>query len=164
MRNRIFEIRREKPFTREEIEHGTIDTENHKFFSGDILDVVPADMRKGHIKDLAFRTNVKNVFHLVDDNTLSLDQKAYDRFIEEWVDDIKKKASVLTPIEFSSLLKCSVARALSREEYGCIYVFYHDDDEWDFYPVDEFIRMCSYLDDNGDGRKFYIGAIHNYTC
>lgn len=165
MRNRIFEIRREKPFTKEEIEYGTINEEDYKFFRGDILDVVPVNMRKGHIKDLILSTSIKDVFLQESGDVLSLDQKAYNRFIEDWVEDIKRKALSLTPWGFSTLLECGVAKALSREDLGCIYVFFLDDDERDFYPVDEFIRMCSYYTDKDvDWGKFYIGAVHYYTC
>lgn len=162
MHSRIIEIRNGRPFSAEEIKNGVMNVgEIYSRHENEWWDYIRAsdDDRE---EDLDwFVSRLVDVFTR-EGNELTLSQEDYDAFVESYIRQIRDLADEITPEEFYPNQQFMLSRLASMETDFCDFRVYVEDDGEVISFADWLMSTSTYHDENGEGRKFYIGKVWDY--
>ena len=162
--NCIFEIRKGEKFSTSEIEKGTMNVALIHEWHPDLFDYISDDYNNNRDNDIQniLMSRIGGAFSRNGD-LLTLSQKGFDTYIENWVSNIRDVTKTLNPMNFANeSIWVDLHILLPVFQYGSVYIF-DKENEGDIVDWKMWLLYSSmYKDPNGDGRKFYIGKIWDY--
>lgn len=163
MHCRIIEVRKNCPFSAEEIKNGTMnETVIQQMHENEWFDyIVPAEVSREEDIDW-FLHRLNGVFKYDNSNgdRLILSQKAFDANLENYVQEVKDFVNIITPDNFSQM-RYKLLR------YGTMCprsfdFFIYSEEIGDTIPVQEWLLTASRYQHKGVKPAYYIGKIWDY--
>lgn len=163
--NRIFEVRKAKPFSPAERANGVMDeaevAARHQRLIDYIVDMEGGEEERQREVSGILMPLIDRVFSR-DGDKLTLSQEGYDSYVEIWLSNISYEATDLTPW---GVTRHSQYRMLERFlptlHLGDVYIY--DEEEGDILGLREWLLKTSvYRDAEGEGREFYLGKVWDY--